>query len=377
MSPGDKLQNLVHDRIHRKYAHNEKTYDVSFRFRTTGSWITKNKKLYLGSPQEIDRLAGVGEPQREFSPYRPPPPPPPAYAAPGYGSAPQGGYAPPPTGGARNPEIDALVDRMSRTEGALTEVLNFLREDRARAQAGLPPAPAPAAVAPAAPAAAPAGVGGLEDMVARGVVAGVSAAFQSMGIKPGAPPPSPNTAPAKDPLVSELEGMATTIVREALGSVGKVIRESVRTGMAGVGQVPEAPPEPVEPPEPEPAEPVPPPPFHVSAVGSQWPDGRPVYYAQDAEGNMDLKGVAFSNPVIIEQGMRIADKLADGFKDMMSKVTLPNGTQVVGKTPKDAVDGNPRGGQEQASAGVGEAPKSPNNPGNGSRGPSGGGFPEG
>jgi hypothetical protein len=171
--------------------------------------------------------------------------------------------------------------------------------------------------------------------------------------------------------------MFTGVVRSGVKALGTHVQKQMNEAFSGLGAPPPPEPEPVEPPEPEPAEPVPPPPFHVSAVGSQWPDGRPVYYAQDAEGNMDLKGVAFSNPVIIEQGMRIADKLADGFKDMMSKVNLPNGTQVVGKTPKDAVDGNPRGGEEPSSAGVGEAPKSPNNPGNGSCGPSGGGFPEG
>jgi hypothetical protein len=374
MSPGDKLQQVVLERVHRKYAHNEKTYDIGFRWRTSGSWITKNKKLYLGSPQEIDRLSGVGEVPREPPPYRPPAPP--AYAPqPGYGQAPppQGGYAP-PQAPSRNPEMDALTERMARTEGALNEVLGFLREERQalRAQAGLPPAP-PAAPAPAA-VPAPGVGGGIEDMVARGVVA----AFKSLGVNPQAPPPSPNQPAPKDPLVGELESMATTIVREALGGVGKIIREQVRGGLAGVGAPPPDPPEPIEPPEPEPAEPIPPPPFHVSQVGSQWPDGRPVMYAQDADGNMDLKGVAFSNPVILEQGMRIADKLADGFKDMMSKVTLPNGNQVVGKTPKDAVDANPRGASPQNAAGVGEAPKSPNNPSHGgSPTSSGGGFPEG
>jgi hypothetical protein len=373
MSPGDKLQQLVLERVHRKYAHTEKTYDVGFRGRTSGAWITRNKKLYFGSPQEIDRLSGVGEPPREM-------PPPPPYRQPvsPYATQPGYGQAPPqqqPQPSSRNPEVDALTHRLAQAEGAIGEVLGFLREERAalRAQAGLPPA-APAAPAPAPQVPAPGVGGGIEDMVARGVVA----AFKSLGVNPQAPPTSPNTPPAKDPLVGELESMATTIVREALGGVGKIIREQVRGGLAGVGATPPDP-EPIEPPDPEPAEPIPPPPFHVSQVGSQWPDGRPVMYAQDAEGNMDLKGVAFSNPIIIEQGLRIADKFADGFKDMMSKVTLPNGNQVVGKTPKDAVDANPRGSSPQnGAAGVGEAPKSPNNPSHGgSQTSSGGGFPEG
>jgi hypothetical protein len=81
-------------------------------------------------------------------------------------------------------------------------------------------------------------------------------------------------------------------------------------------------------------------------------------YATDDEGEMSLKGILLGNPIVMEAGLKVVDKLGDGAKDFLSKITLPNGTQVVGKTPRSAVDGTPRPGAQ----GVGEAPQSPNQP---------------
>lgn len=354
---GEMLRRLVTDRIHRRYATTEKTYQVNFHWRKSGNWLNKGAKLFLGSPAEIDKFsgAGVGEaPRHDPYPQAPPRADYRAPAPPGY--VPAAGAAAP----SRDPQVDALMDRTARLEGTLTEVLTIFREERAerRAAAGLPPAPPPAAVATAAAPTAATGVGSVEEQVARGIVA----AFKTLGVGgpvPPAPAP-PNQPPPKDPLVADLEGIATSILKEAVGTVGKVIRDSVRTGIAGVGAPPPEP-DAVEPPEPEPAEPIPPRPFHVTEVGSKWPDGRPVLYATDAEGNMDFKGIAFSNPIFLEQGLKSFDRLSEGFKDFLSRVTLPNGTQVVGKTPKGAVDGTPRPGAVPAQ-GVGEPPQSPNRP---------------
>jgi hypothetical protein len=114
----------------------------------------------------------------------------------------------------------------------------------------------------------------------------------------------------------------------------------------------------------------------VSPVaGATWPDGRGVNVATDSDGNIDWKGVLFSNPVLVEQGF----KVVDGVKDFLGKITLPNGNQVVNKTPKGAVDGTPRQGAPAAAPapGVGEPPRSPNRPDPPPPPPRRGGFPEG
>ena len=185
LSPGAMLEKLVTDRVHRPLgATTDKTYNVSFHWMKSGEWLTRNTKIYLGSAGEIERLEAASRPQA-LPPYNP---------APAYGQAPVGygappAYAPPaPQAPQVSPENQAMWDRLQRTEGALSEVLDFLKSQR-NAPAGLgaqAAAPAPAASPHAA---AAEGLAGIAEVVAQSV----ARTLVSMGVaKAPEAPPSPN-----------------------------------------------------------------------------------------------------------------------------------------------------------------------------------------
>jgi len=387
-SPGQMLERIVIERFHMPLGARSSRYKCEFKWMQSGAYYMR-QKITLGSVEEILALrraeqasgSGVGGMPSGYVP--------PASAGAGY-------VRPPSEGATGNPEIAQMRAELAEMRGVLREAIGYARETRAAAAA--PPAAVGAGAAPP-----PAPEVSVEERVATAVVG----ALKGLGLLPApapsgaAAPPNPNVAAgtAPTPKPTELEVLTTEIARGVTGLAKEIVGEmmgkmktSVRQGFAGPPEEPEA--EPDEAPEPAPPPPPPPPraPFDLIDTGTKWGDGRPVMYPQTAGGDFDFKGFLFGNPTVIEGFGKVGEKVVDIAKGFADRVTMPDGTQVVDRTPRGAVDANPRGAGHApppqpapgASApGVGSPPSSPNasKPGpaaehkpNG-RPSSGGGFP--
>lgn len=96
-------------------------------------------------------------------------------------------------------------------------------------------------------------------------------------------------------------------------------------------------------------------------TGAAWADGRPVVQTRDrTTGGMDWGAFITNNPIIMEQGGAMALGALAGIKEMLSKIQMADGTQVVSRTPRGTVDGTPRPGAQPAAApGMGAIPDPP------------------
>jgi len=369
-SAGEKLRDTVIDQVHFVISRGQPvTYDIRFLTRSPRRIVTRGL-LPLGSPAEIDALrrAQWEAARNSGAPYGAPTghagiPAAPSAPAPGYGSAPGGygvppaasapTYAPYPGGGFGAPggydatsqlreELRIAREQTARTEGQLQEVLSALREGRT-----------PNVVTPPPAQAAPAGTAGPGDLrqvvreeVAQVVGAGFAEIRQALGIGPQgrgvAAPPSPG-ARLGDAILQSAEKLVQGMVTESLSQLGSHMKTQIKAGM-GLGSTPEPDPDPdpddLPEPPPKPEDSLP---FVTAPTGAQWSDGRPVMRATDkSTGAIHWEGMLWSNPVFVEQGMGAVGAILTSVKEIASRVTLPNGTQVVGKTPSGAVDGTPR-----------------------------------
>ena len=383
-SPAQTLQDIVIDEYHMPIVrHGPANWEIKIVWHQGGRLFCRGQ-LRLGSPEEINAIRraqyaqGQGRaPAPGVGGYTAPSAqayyPAPAYAAsaPPYAAQPQQQppqqpYAPQGVGAPSDPYFAQLQQQLelqraelNRTQGMLQEALAAAREGRQpQMQMNQPP---------------PAGVGApppsdLERMVDAAVTRTVGAIFQKMGLgapppqAPAAPPPGaqpefirnpayyagapmPAATPASpvdsigETLTKSLQDILVSAMKEGVGHVGSTLRASLKESFSGLGQAPAA--VEAEPPEPPP-NPMDNLPFESIDTGAHWPSGAPVKWAQNREtGELDLKGVLFTNPVIAETALKIGATLAEAGKEFASRVRFPDGSSVVDKTPRGAVNGNP------------------------------------
>ena len=358
-SAGQTLRDTVIDQVHFIVGTGQpQEYDIWFGYRVGHKQMTRGK-LPLGSSAEIDALrraqwAG----QQAQSPQ--------GFGAPSYGSPPYGAHvpAPPAHGGAgggmgghqpswpgqpsqsddlarQRYEIEQTRQDLARMHGQLQEMIAAQREGRAYV-------PPPAATAPMAGPAA--GVGNaaptaqviaeeVGKAVSKVVPLAVQETLKAVGLGQG----GAHTADALGSTIRQgLERVLVSVAQEGISHFGSQMKQAMRQSV-GMGQTPE----PELEPEPEVEEPSAPAddfmPFAVKDTGARWGDGRPVMAAINKETRgVDLAGFVMTNPIIGETGLGALGVVAAAAKDWLAKVQLPDGNQVVNRTPRGAVDATPR-----------------------------------
>ena len=334
--PGEVLQAIVTDNYHLPRTDSADSYDIRVVYAKGGRPFGR-AKLSCDGREQIMALRrhqqdaqrppapgygappGYGQPQAPYYPAHPPP---------GYGSA------APASPGSGNAELDAMRADLHRTQGALQEALDYARKAGVAipvAVAAPPPPPAPQP----------------QTMDAEGIARVVVQTLQAYGIKPGGVGAAPAPAPAADPFASMMHETMKSMMQVGFNHVMSQFKEAV----TGVGRPPPGAPE-----TPEPTEPAEPPPNPMDSMPFElvplkglegtpvtWPDKSPMMYGLDKEtGDISGKGFLMGNPFIMGQGLKFLQTLGEAGKAFAERVTLPNGSQVVGKTPAGAQDGTPR-----------------------------------
>lgn len=349
--PGERMQELVTTGYHVRRTDRAETYDIRIITAKLGKHVS-SAKLPLGSPQEIlavkqqveeqqrreaeRRTYGAGAAAWGAGPAYPTaagavPAPAPYYAPPGYGAPAAPPPAPAPSPG-EDPTVQQLRANLEYTKGVLDEVLRAQREGRTFT---------PPAAGVAAPPSAPAPL--TEQRVVELVTATVTHVLRTVGV--GAAPAAPAPAAPVDRMSTlirdSMEQAMGAMIQQGVGKLVSTFKETIST----MGQPPAVAEEPEEPeppaPPPDPTEKLP---FELVPTAAKWPDGRPVMYPISREtGDISGQGALVGNPFIVEQGMKIVQTIAEAGRAFAERITLPDGSSVVGKTPRSAVDGTPRG----------------------------------
>lgn len=364
-TPGTILRDTVIDEAHMIVSKGQPvTYDLVFMFRSPRRQMTRGL-MPLGSVDEINSLrraqwqkqgqAGMGGTPQQGGygyPYAPQQanPPVPAYVPPqpapyggGYGGPGPAGYgsAPPydPQTEQLRGELRMAHDRLARTEGQLQEVMAAFREGRAVREVAAP------AAGPAAGLGAPAPQT-IREVVQAEVASAVGSGFAELkallGFKTGptgiaAPPPSAG-ARLGDTILASAEKLVTGLVSESLNQMGKQVQTHIKAGIGLGNAAPDEPEEILEVPDDGL-------PYVVRPTGAQWADGRPVMDVRDkTTGERDWSSVVMSNPTVMEAGGAVMVGAVATIKDVLSKIQMPDGSQVVSRTPRGAVDATPRPG---------------------------------
>jgi hypothetical protein len=392
-NPGEKLQEIVTEQYHSPRTEGPDVYDIRFVWAKNTRLFSRGK-LPLGSREEVTALKRA---QAQAEQHSPPPQQSAQGSWSGFGAPqqqPQQPWGPPQGHWQQQPQpmpddVQSLraqlaSDRseLQRTQGMLEEALRAAREGRQPSfGVGASPAPAP-----------PPARESEDERIARIV----AQTLRGMGLAPAAgfgapPPPAPAPAPAAAaPTMAEklagtmnmgLESLVVSVAQKALDHVGKTIGDAMKAAT-------HPPPEPEEPEEPE--DPPAPPPDPMDKLSFElvpvkgldgtpvkWPDGSPLMAGVDREtADFSFKGSLIGNPFVAGQVMKVGQTLGEAAKAAASRVSFPDGSSVVDKTPRGARDAG-MGSQPERQAAPREAappPPPPPSPGpNGAAG--GGGFP--